>query len=98
MIQIGTPFTNKLDDQKIDGYLIHIPTFTASARKFGLEVVSLLNCNEFYEDYKRTFAEDLSKLGNSTGKFSILPDQKPIIGLFTTFVLKKIPKSAWIMK
>jgi mRNA (guanine-N7-)-methyltransferase len=92
--KIGTPFTNKLDDQKIDGFLIHIPTFISFARKCGLEVTSFENCNEFYENYKRSYAEELSRLGNATGKFSILPDQKPIIGLFTTFVLKKIPKAS----
>jgi len=89
--KIGTAFTNKLDDQKVDGYLLHFPTFVQFARKHSLEVMNILNCNEFYDDYKRPFGEELSRLGNATGKFQIQPEQKQIIALYAVFVFRKVP-------
>uniref|UniRef100_A0A6B2LG13 mRNA (guanine-N(7))-methyltransferase n=1 Tax=Arcella intermedia TaxID=1963864 RepID=A0A6B2LG13_9EUKA len=90
---IGSKFTFVLDQKApTTHYLIHLPTFIQKASEYNLRMVSLINCNEFFEDHKKTFGDLLNRaLGQKPGdKPNIDNDQKSIIGLYTTFVFQKV--------
>jgi len=88
---VGCPYNFTLD-QKVNSYfLIHLPTFCRIAEEYHLKVISLINCTEFYEDHKKNFGELLNRaLQQGKTERTIDPDQKQIIGFYTTFVFQKI--------
>jgi len=88
---IGCPYTFTIDGKTYSHYLIHLPTFTKIAQENGLEVMNIMNCNEFYEDHKKNFGELLHR-ALQQGKAVIDQEQKAIIGFYTTFILQKIKK------
>jgi hypothetical protein len=52
--------------------------------------MSMVNCNDFYEDHKRNFRAMLDRLGGSENKFVLHQDEKQVVGWHTTFIFQKI--------
>eukprot|EP01129_Flabellula_baltica_P013404 TRINITY_DN6203_c0_g1_i1.p1 TRINITY_DN6203_c0_g1~~TRINITY_DN6203_c0_g1_i1.p1 ORF type:complete len:295 (+),score=50.95 TRINITY_DN6203_c0_g1_i1:48-887(+) len=90
--EIGTPYDFRLDEFKSQRYyMIHFPTLIRIAREYGLEMVTLMNCLDFFEDFKIHYEDMLIKLGVfSPDKKQIHTFQREAINLFTTFVFQKI--------
>jgi len=88
----GCSYTYSMDQRTNLHYLIHLPTLIQFAKKQNLRVLSLVNCNEFYEDHKKHFGDLLNRAFqvNSSEKLTIDPEQKQIIGFYTTFVFQKV--------
>jgi len=89
---IGCPYDYLLDGFKVvRHYLIHFPSFRRIANEYHLEVVSISNCNEFYEDYKKYYPELLQQLGvlSQKNKKGLISEQKEITGIYTNFVIQK---------
>lgn len=58
-------------------------------------MVSMINCNEFYESQKKNFQTLLNRISNpkdsaTTLPFNFQPEQRQIFGLYTTFVFQKL--------
>jgi hypothetical protein len=50
------------------------------------------NLTEFYEDHRKNYADQLKSLGVLNKQGKIEPQQKELIGLFTTFCFQKSDK------
>eukprot|EP01130_Rhizamoeba_saxonica_P016816 TRINITY_DN7846_c0_g1_i1.p1 TRINITY_DN7846_c0_g1~~TRINITY_DN7846_c0_g1_i1.p1 ORF type:complete len:266 (-),score=46.53 TRINITY_DN7846_c0_g1_i1:39-836(-) len=89
---IGCKYVFHLDGfRAMEHYAIHLPTFIRKAQEHGFAVLSMINCSEFYEDNRYHYADLLDQLGvYIPGRNSLVKDQKEIIDLYTTFVLKKL--------
>jgi hypothetical protein len=61
--------------------------------KLGLHLVSMINCNEFFESQKKNFQSLLNQYTESKSgtesTFTFQPDQRQVFGLYTTFVFQK---------
>ena len=86
-------FTNVKYEIKIDTpspltcYLPHFPTLIAEARKLGLEMIEITNCNEFLEDHKLSHPDLMPDIG--TAKNAMAGPQREVLALYCIFVFKK---------
>jgi len=55
-------------------------------------MLEITNLTEFYEDHRKNYAELLKSLGVLNKQGKIEPQQKDLIGLFTTFCFQKVEK------
>jgi hypothetical protein len=85
----------KLDGDFEQYFLVHFPTLLAEASAVGLEMQEISNFNEFIEDHKKNYGDQLKRMGvlpptkPNHPKAKILPEQREIAGLFATFVFQK---------
>jgi len=73
-------------------YLVHFPTLVSVAESVGLTMLEITNLAEFYEDHRKNYADHLKALGVLNKQGKIEPQQKELIGLFTTFCFQKADK------
>jgi len=88
----GTKYTLQMEGKKEEQYLVHFPSFRKIAEEIGFKMLEITNCNAFYEDHKQNYSELLKELGvlRKNQKYKIKPEQKEIIGFYTTFVFQKV--------
>jgi len=81
-----------MEGKKEEQYLVHFPSFRKIAEEIGFKMLEITNCNAFYEDHKQNYSELLKELGvlRKNQKYKIKPEQKEIIGFYTTFVFQKV--------
>jgi len=70
--------------------MIHFPTLIKLAKDEGLTLVTISNFEEFYEDNKRNFEDQLKALKVPNKEKKIEKDQMAIISLYTVFIFQKI--------
>jgi len=85
----GTLYTFKLGEGTITEYLVHFPSLLKLAKEYNLQMITIQNFQEFYEDHRKNYGDKLKALGVLDKKAKIQQNQMEIIGLFTTFVFVK---------
>jgi len=90
----GTKFLLELKDRnKVEGYLIHFPTFIKIASAFGLKYLEITNLEEFFQAYKREFYDIIMSMGVfKPGMKIIEPHQLQVLRLFAVFVFMKVDR------
>jgi len=91
----GTKYIMKMEGNvEQEEYLVHFPTLVSIAESVGLSMLEISNLTEFYEDHRKNYGELLKSLGVLNKQGKIEPQQKDLIGLFTTFCFQKVDKTA----
>jgi len=62
------------------------------AASFGLNMLDITNLNDFYDDHKKNFNEQLKQLNVLSKQGKIEQPQKDLIGMYTTFCFQKVEK------
>jgi len=71
-------------------YLVHFPSLIRLAREVGLQMLSLCNYNEFFDDNRKNYHDVLKTMKVLTKHVQKLePNQKELASMFTTFVFVK---------
>eukprot|EP01100_Stratorugosa_tubuloviscum_P000954 TRINITY_DN1211_c0_g2_i1.p1 TRINITY_DN1211_c0_g2~~TRINITY_DN1211_c0_g2_i1.p1 ORF type:complete len:294 (+),score=124.51 TRINITY_DN1211_c0_g2_i1:62-883(+) len=87
----GVKYTLTIKDvQKKTEYLVHFPSLIRIAKLVGFEVLEISNFCEFYEENKWNYIDYLNALRVLDKENEINPNQIEIIGLFTTFIFRKL--------
>lgn len=87
---LGIGYEVFLENKKQTNYMIHSQTFINVAKQFGLYLVEMTNCSEFYQLHKNRWFEELKRMNAfAKPKNSILPEQRDALSLYTTFVFQK---------
>jgi len=92
----GTKYSMKMEGTpEVQEYLVHFPSFIRLAKEVGLVMLEISNFVEFHEDNKKNYADTLRSMGVYIPKSNhLIPIQKDIIGLYTTFVFQKVAKDS----
>lgn len=88
---IGISYNVLIENRKQSNYMIHNQTLINVAKHYGLYLVDMTNCAEYYQTQKHRWFEELKRMNVfAKPKNNILPEQKDALSLYTTFVFQKI--------